>query len=224
MIKKIVSIACMILLISPAIAGIDQGIDKGMTHLSLLGGVAVPASEYKTDGLINGEKLEYGSAAGAYGIQIMHYIAPAFGLGIEFNGQNYSDAEQSISIIGVGKEEQKSSSDIYQFMLAGKVNFAPAAKTRLYLPFGVGFARYTLNLEGIEYDAFGVQVDSGKAHRTSTKPSFYAGLGVETDLNDIFILGFEARYNGFWIDKEKFDNETKYLSNVNLMLKLGVKF
>ena len=82
--KKILYGIILALLFTPAFAGIDTGIDAGMTHVSLLGGFAAPISDYKLT-----SNIEYGDSGPVYGAQIMHYLTPHFGLGAEFNATQY---------------------------------------------------------------------------------------------------------------------------------------
>jgi opacity protein-like surface antigen len=150
-----------------------------------------------------------------YGAQLMYYLIPAFGLGIEFNAANYSEAEIRTQTL-LQDNILKTSGQRYNVMLAGKINIMPSSKTRVYFPIGFGLTHYKGKFEG-----------SGSfAGMTSTETSngtaFYFGLGLEADLNDIFILGFETRYNGFFADKDKFN--TDYLTDLSAMLKLGIKF
>ena len=204
--KKILSgIVCSLLFV-PAFAGIDSGIDAGMTHVSLLGGFAAPITDYKYS-----SNVEYGDSGPVYGAQIMHYLTPHFGLGAEFNATQYQQAEGTRQ-----SRDYKNSADRYAFMLAGKIVFVPQAKTRFYIPFGAGFSRFKGTLKSI--------AEAQDETLTCTKPAFYAGLGVETDLNDIFIFGIEGRYNGFGIDKDKFQTDNSYLDDISLLLKFGIKF
>ncbi len=204
--KKLLSSVLFAFLFMPAFAGIDSGIDAGMTHVSLLGGFAAPVTEYKF-----ASNLEYGDSGPVYGAQIMHYLTPHFGLGAEFNATNYQEAKGTI--LGV---DYKNSADRYAFLLAGKFVFVPEAKTRFYIPLGVGFSRFKGTIKSVA-----AAVDTSTS---STKPAFYAGLGVETDLNDIFIFGIEGRYNAFGIDKDKFNTDNSYLDDIALLLKFGIKF
>ncbi len=215
--KKLLIAAMFCVFLSPAFAGIDQGIDKGMTHISVLGGFAVPTSEYGFSpsdyGLyFDDENFDYGDVGPTYGLQIMHYLTKNIGLGLEFNAANYQKVEYTFSV-GAVSETVKTSADKYSLFLVGKFNFAPDAKTRLYIPVGAGFAKYKGK---VDFDVF------GEEEQSSTKPALYAGLGVESDLNDIFFWGLEARYNHWWMDDDKF-TDTNYLSDISLMLKIGVK-
>lgn len=204
--KKVLGGIILTLLFMPAFAGIDTGIDAGMTHVSLLGGFAAPISDYKLT-----SNIEYGDSGPVYGAQIMHYLTPHFGLGAEFNATNYQEAEGKV--FGI---DYKNSADRYAFMLAGKIVFVPQAKTRFYIPFGAGFNRFKGKVKSV---AAGVD-----GSETCTEPAFYTGLGIETDLNDIFIFGIEGRYNGFGLDKDKFNTDNSYLDDAALLLKFGIKF
>lgn len=208
--KKLFTAAVLCALLTPAFAGIDQGIEKGMTHISVLGGFAVPTTEYGFGP--SGDDFDYADVGGTYGVQVMHYLTKNIGLGLELNGTNYSEAEYTLSV-GSAKNDIKTSANKYSMFLAGKFNFAPDAKTRMYVPLGVGFSKY----KGKIKDDFGVDESE-----SNTKPALYVGLGVESDINDIFIWGFEARYNHWWMDDSKF-HDTSYLSDVSLMLKVGIK-
>lgn len=178
----------------PAFAGIDQGIDKGMIHVSIMGGFAAPISDYEGD-------VAYGGNGPTYGAQIMFHGTQYFGIGAELNMAKFEKEKTA----GVDY-----SADIARFMVAMKFTFAPEAKTRFYIPFGVGMAKYKGKMSGL-------------GDESCTKPAAYAGLGVEADLNDIFIIGGEARYNAWMVDKDKF-GDTDYLSDVSLLLKVGIKF
>lgn len=197
--KKLFLTAVICALFTPAFAGIDQGIDTGMTHLSVLGGFAVPVNEYGS----GANKADYGDIGVTYGAQIIHHLTPYFGLGIEANGTNYGKTDVTVS-----GNKVKYSADKYAFFVAGKINFAPEAKTRFYIPFGAGFVQFKGKMDNLE--------------EKNSKPALFAGVGVESDLNDIFIWGFEARYNHWFMDDSKF-KDTKNLSDVAVLLKLGVK-
>lgn len=192
----------------------DGGIIAGTTLLSVFGGAAKPISKYDSDSGDDG--FEYGNAGETYGAQIMYFLTPVLGLGLEFNGANYRSKEETTTILGLD-QKNTTKADRYSYMLAGRVNLSPSSKTRLYLPFGAGVSYFKGQHE---YEG---TLPSYTETASSTKPSFYAGIGVENDIADIFILGFEARYNGFWLEKDDF-NGTNYLDDVSLLVKLGIKF
>lgn len=177
----------------PALAGIDQGIDKGMVHVSIMGGFTAPITDYEGD-------VAYGGNGPTYGAQLMFHGTEHFGIGAELNMAKFEKEKTA----GVDY-----SADIARFMVAMKFTFTPEAKTRFYIPLGAGMAKYTGKSNGAE--------------ESCTKPAAYAGLGVEADLNDIFIIGGEARFNAWQLDKEKF-GDTEWLSDVALLLKVGIKF
>ncbi len=197
--KKLFITAVVCALFTPAFAGIDQGIEQGMTHLSVLGGFAVPVNEYGS----GNSKLDYGDIGVTYGAQVIHHLTKNFGLGVEANGTNYDKTDVTVS-----GNKVKSSADKYGFFVAGKVNFAPDAKTRFYIPFGAGFVQFKGKIGDVE--------------EKNSKPALFAGVGVESDMNDIFIWGFEARYNHWFMDDSKFA-DTNYLADVSVLLKLGIK-
>ena len=192
--KKLIVLFCTLCVLGlPAFAGIDQGIDKGMIHLSVLGGFTAPITDYDND-------AAFGDNGATYGAQLMLHGTQYFGIGAEFNMAKFEESKTA----GIAY-----SADIARFMVAMKFTFTPEAKTRFYIPLGAGMAKYKGKRGGVE--------------ESCTKPAAYAGVGVEADLNDIFIIGGEARYNIWSLDKEKFGN-TEYLSDVSLLLKVGIKF
>ena len=178
----------------PAFAGIDEGINKGAINLSVMGGFAAPISDYDGD-------VAYGGNGPTYGAQLMLHGTQYFGIGAEINFAKFEKQKSS----GVDY-----SADLTNFMVAMRFTFSPDAKTRFYIPFGVGMAKYKGKMGG--------------SSESVTKPAAYAGLGVEADLNDIFLIGGEARCNGWQLDDEDKFGDTKFLSSVSLLLKVGIKF
>ena len=193
--KKLVVLFCALCVFGlPAFAGIDQGIDKGMIYVSVMGGFVAPVTDYDGD-------VAFGSNGHTFGAQLMFHGTQYFGIGAEINGAKFSD-EKTVGV--------EYSADLTNYMVAMRFTFTPEAKTRFYIPLGVGMAKYKGKMDG--------------ASESVTKPAAYAGLAIEADLNDIFVIGGEARYNAWMIDdKDKF-GDTKYLSDVVLLLKLGIKF
>lgn len=178
----------------PAFAGIDQGIDKGMIYISAMGGFAAPISDYDGD-------IAFAGNGPTFGAQLMFHGSQYFGIGAEVNVTKF--------------EKEKTggfdySADLTNFLVAMRFTFTPETKTRFYIPLGAGMAKY----KG--------KIDSDS--ESVTKPAGYAGLGIEADLNDFLVIGGEARYNAWMLDnKDKF-GDTKYLSDVSLLLKVGIKF
>ena len=81
--KKLAVLFCALCLLGlPAFAGIDQGIDKGMIHLSVMGGFAAPISDYDGD-------IAFGGNGATYGAQLMLHGTQYFGIGAEVNMTNY---------------------------------------------------------------------------------------------------------------------------------------
>ncbi len=193
--KKIAVLFCAFVVLGlPAFAGIDQGIDKGMVYLSVMGGFAAPVTDYENDTAFAGNGPTYGA-------QLMFHATQYFGVGAELNMTKFEKEKTN----GIDY-----SADLSNFMVAMRFTFTPEAKTRFYIPLGAGMAKYKGKADG--------------SSESCTKPAAYAGLGVEADLNDIFFIGGEARFNAWQIDKEKFDDKTEYLSSASLLLKFGVKF
>lgn len=216
--KKFALCALFALFSATSFAGIDQGIDAGMTHISLLGGFASPIASYSYTPPLADAGLDYGDAGCLYGLQFIEYLTPHFGLGAEFTGADYTNSEYTIAS-GGAQDKYTSSAKRYAVMFAGKFIFKPEAKTRIYIPVGAGFSRF----KGKVRKSGTLTAGTGTVQNSSTEPAIYAGIGVETDLNDIFIFGIESRYNMFWVDENKFYN-TDYLTDMSLLFKVGIKF
>lgn len=193
--KKLAVLFCALCVLGlPAFAGIDQGIDKGMVYVSVMGGFAAPVTEYDND-------ADFAGNGPTYGAQLMFHATQYFGFGAEFNMTKFEKEKTA----GVDY-----SADLTNFMVAMRFTFTPEAKTRFYIPLGAGMAKYKGKVDGAE--------------ESCTKPAAYAGVGIEADLNDIFFIGGEARFNAWQIDKDKFDGKTEWLGDAALLLKVGIKF
>lgn len=206
--RQFLSVCAFLALIVPAMAA-DTGIYKNMTHITLLGGAAVPGSQYNNKN-ITGEKLAYGDVGVGYGVQITTFLTSHIGIGLEFSAADYFSKTS-----GLSGQDYKTSADRYNLMLTGRYTFAPEARTRFYIPIGAGVARFKAKLENAV---------TGNLDYVSNKPAFYVGAGIETDLCKLFFIGMEARYNAFWVEKDQFYGNADYLQDINFLLKIGLKF
>lgn len=195
--KKLLLALTIALFSVPAFAGIDEGIDKGMTHAFAIGGVGIPVGDYD----LYPDLPRIGGTGFTYGAQIIHYFIPAIGLGVEFNGVNFPKERTENTMV---KTKRTS------FLAAARLNFNPSSRTRFYIPAGYGTSRIKTTIDGYAV--------------SYSEPVLYAGLGMEADLNDIFVMGFEGRMNIWHVDKKKVPVDDTRTGDAALLLKIGIKF
>lgn len=222
--KKLLVAVFISMLCAWPVAASAQGIQTGDQTVSVFLGGAAPTNEsgikmeYAADRY---EELDWGDAAVSYGVQYMYAVSPYFAFGGEFNGNNFDNADYEVySFLGYDKWESKM--DVYNFMAAGRFTANPQSNTRFYIPFGLGIASAKGTI---------TKTDNGRSQDidgTSTSFAYYVGLGLEGNLNENWILGAEARYQGFQFDNGKYDVDElsgkEDLGFVSVMLKLSYKF
>jgi len=203
--KKFILSICLTVLLMPVFAG---GIRAGQTYVSAFGGAVAPSASYNHQPADADEYLDYGDEGPSYGMQIMHFLTPHFGIGAEVNGTNYLNADYQGQVYHyVSKAER------YSLFIAGRINFNPEGKTRFYIPLGAGYNHF----KGT------IKIGEEEGAQSCNEPAAYGGLGAETDINDTFVFGAEGRYNVFWIDRDKYYH-TKNLSDIAFLVKFGIKF
>lgn len=229
--KKVLAIVFLSVLCAWPAAAQAQGIEAGDQTVSVFLGGAAPVNEsgVKVYTAYSSDELDWGDAAVSYGAQYLYALTPYFAFGAEFNGNNFDDAEydyRAYSGFSSQHYNYQSSMNVYNFMAAGRFTVNPQANTRFYIPFGLGVA----SAKGkIKIDASGVVANgSGEVSGTSTSFAYYIGAGLEGNLNENWILGAEARYQGFQFDNGKYDVDglsgKQDLGFVSVLLKLSYKF
>ncbi|MBT3954770.1 MAG: porin family protein [Elusimicrobiaceae bacterium] len=198
--KKIVLAVLLTLCFSNAFAGIDEGIDAGTKNLFVYGGSAYP---YALE--LNGVETEYGSLGYAFGAQFVYNSKDWLGLGLDFN---YSKADDNLTSTG-----DTTKSQMWTGMFMMKIYLYPEEGVRFYLPLYGGFGNAKIS-------------SSGTTNLNSTETGLAAGtgLGIDFDLNDMWILGVEFRFTRMFIDSfgaNKLNNDFDYS---NGLIKLGYKF
>lgn len=110
----------------------------------------------------------------------------------------------------------KYSTGIATGLITGRVNFFPAQKTRLYVPFGAGLGHMFVKQKFVE---------GSHSTTNSTSWAMMLGLGLEFDIDETIIFGVEGRYNlmdlqdklGHQIGKSRYH----YMTG---MFKIGCRF
>lgn len=194
--RKITVLAAIAMLAAlPVFA--ESAYEKGTIVANIGAGVGIPTNEI--DGP-EGTKETWGKAGFAGEVQGLYFFNEYIAAGAHF-GYNWFGKKEMLKIKG------------YNFMLDGKFIINPEDTYRVYIPAGIGFAKY-------EADA-----DEGGSVKSDLQFAYSAGLGVETNVTPEIIVGFEAKYNG-----TKFKNNDdgieadENLQHVSAMLKVGYKF
>lgn len=237
--KKLTLLAVLLsMLCAWPVAVSAQGIEKGDQMVSVFLGGAAPLqdsgvrSESITGDSVGNSVLDWGDGAGSYGAQYMYALTPHFAIGAEYNGNNFGDAEYEreyfLDIDNWGEDEINSKMNVQNFMVAGRYTFNPQAKTRFYIPLGLGIASSKATFDYSYAERIGglLDRDSSSASKRTTSFAYYVGLGLEGTFNENWIWGVEGRYQAFTFDYGKFSNEygKENLSYFALLFKLGYRF
>lgn len=203
-----------------------EGIEAGSQLASGYLGFGVPLQE---SGIKDGSvELDWGDVSVSYGASYLFFPSEYFGMGVELNGNNFTEAEYTYAI-GSEYGKVKSSMNVYNYMLAFRANVNPQNRVRFYVPFGFGLtsAKGKLKING--YEAGEGYFDE-ELSGTTNSFGYFIGAGVEADLGESnWVLGGEIRYSGFKFDTDKYYNDgdgfgKKNYSYLSFMAKVGYKF
>ncbi|WP_424245492.1 opacity protein-like surface antigen [Elusimicrobium posterum] len=179
-------------------AGIDYGLETGMTKIGIYGGASMPVTDWE-DGSTD---YKPGDTGYMFGAEIIRNFNPVFAMGVDVGYMNHGGKE-------VGSTGTEVKSNVLSAHVMGRINFFAEQATRIYIPFGAGLSRFEA-----EAVPGGSEDESGF--------SFVGGVGVEFDLSPVWTMGMEGRYFYMPIDDDKFGNDS--FDSFNIMLKLGARF
>lgn len=234
--KRRMLILCLAIGLIGAVPLGAQSLQKGDQMVSgfVGAGGALGNSGVKTTSQLTGnatDTLDWGDESVSYGVQYLYALSPYFAIGAEYNGNRFDGSTyEEYSYWGSPKEQEiiDPDMDVHNFMAAGRFTFNPGAKTRVYIPFGVGVARAkaTLDYSLDKVNGGVLQHTSGSQDESNTSFTYYVGLGVESHFSPHWLWGLEARYQAFEFDYGKFNDEwnKKTLDYVSILLKVGYKF
>ena len=179
----------------------------------------------------NTDNLDWGDESVSYGVQYVYALSPYFAFGAEYNGNRFDGASYEEYFYWGSPKEQESidqDMDVHNFMAAGRFTFNPGAKTRVYVPFGLGVARAKATISySLDMVENGLLTHTASSQDESTASfTYYIGLGVESHFSPHWLWGLEARYQAFEFDYSKFNDEwnKKTLDYVSILFKVGYKF
>lgn len=185
----------------------QEGIKAGDIYINALAGAAATAGSYNYKPADADSNLDFGEAGPSYALQAVYFPSGFWGIGAEASGTFYQNNDyQGTSFHYVTWAKR------FALMLVSRLNFNPQGTTRFYIPLGAGF----------NYFKGTIKAADGQTAQSSSEPSFYAGLGFETDISKNFAFGAEGRYNMFLLDMDKF-HHTRDLSDIALLVKIGFK-
>lgn len=195
----------------------NGGIRAGDWLFSVYGGGGAYTKGEKE---INGsETLRYSGVtmwnAGLSGLYFLNpYIGLGLGLELDKSLSGGDKGEEDYSLGGVGWGYEKSRLCLQKLMLLGRLNLNPRYSTRVYIPFGLGYARVEDKIKGHIYSSGYFYPLGGSI--TSNEIVYFIGLGLEFDLSQRVSLGVEGRYNSF-----KYNSSN--MTYLNGLLKVNVK-
>lgn len=198
--KKILLGMLFALCFTNAFAGIDEGIDAGTKNLFIFGGTAYPHNIK-----INGVESEYGDLGPAFGAQFIYNSRDWFGLGLDFNYSKSGTKSTSST--------DSTKSQMWTGMVMARINLWPQSGVRFYLPIGGGFGQAKISSSGSSNTSF-----------EETDFALATGLGLDFDLNDMWIFGVEFRFTRIFVDKFGTNNVDNGFDYSNTFLRLGYKF
>lgn len=168
-------------------------------------GFSIPTS--KTDEFYGYDvNKKWGETGISYGLQALYSLTSHFSLGLEFNALDFG--AKDIEIRGVEIKDVKVREQLY--MLASRIYFNHTKQIRAYIPLGIGLAHIEGSISPI---------NKLKAHDNSL--ALYAGLGVETNLDEHTVVGLEGRFNHAEWDKEHIEANIQHF---NVLARIGYKF
>lgn len=197
-----------------------EGIEAGSQLASGYLGFGVPLQE---SGIKDGSvELDWGDVSVSYGASYLFFPSEYFGMGVEINGNNFTEAEYDVYASG-WHGKLKTSMNVYNYMLAFRANVNPQNRVRFYVPFGFGLTSAKGKIKGEDY------FDDDLSGTTNSF-GYFVGAGVEADLGESnWVLGGEIRYSGFKFDTDKYADDgdgfgKKNYSYLSFMAKVGYKF
>lgn len=234
--KKQLFILCLAIAFIGAVPGYAQALQKGDQMVSAmvgfggaLGNSGVKAYSELTDRPT--DNLDWGDESVSYGVQYMYALSPYFAFGAEYNGNRFDGATYEEYFYWGSPKEQETidpDMDVHNFMAVGRFTFNPAAKTRIYIPFGLGVAsaKATLDYSLDKVSGGTLHHWEGSQNERTTSFTYYIGLGLESHLSTQWLWGLEARYQAFEFDYGKFNDEwnKKTLDYISVLLKVSYKF
>lgn len=208
------------LMVCCAASAFAQGMMGPQTRASVFVGAAGPMNRSGLKAF--GQELDWGSAAVGYGASVLRFVTPWLAVGAEYNAQRFSWAEYNyFQQDDVAQINAKTRLD--NWLAAGRMYFNAEESVRWYLPVGLGVARAQ---ERVRVEENGLFLRSFQS--ASTSFTYYAGLGVEGDLSEVWTLGIEGRFASFWFNNRELGwpgaGGHKRRDYLSLLVALGYKF
>lgn len=232
-------ILCLGLLAAVPASAAATGLKTGTQMFSVFVGSSSPtnrSSVYYNDiseDNFGREKLEWaGDSAFLYGAQYLVELGPYFAIGVEGSGNNFGkDNLERLTMSGLRdwtKGQITSYMDVYSLMLAARLSTSAQLPVRFYIPFGFGWAYATQTFELEETGMTGGTPYSRSRSDRDTQQSvtYYVGVGLEMDLAEHWLLGFEMRYQAFGFEYGDMNPawDKKTLGFLSGLIRVGYKF
>lgn len=180
----------------------SQTINLYSPKLSILAGMAFPTTK-----AYEKWNLGYGDAAFSFGVQFMPIVSDYFNVGIEGNFSKYSESTVLISNTAYSSETED-----FTLFLSSQIYLTSDKLERVYIPFGAGIINSAVEITGKNY--YGTATENFK----DTSFSFYVGLGVQGQINEVVDIGVEGRYTWSKLSDKGFSSDHNFIS---VLLKLS---
>lgn len=173
----------------------ESAYEKGTVVANIGAGVGIPTNK------IEGEK--WGKTGFAGEVQGLYFFNEYIGAGAHF-GYNWFGEENGLKIKG------------YNIMADGKFVINPEDTYRVYIPVGIGVAKYKADAS---FGGMSGTIDSDMTF------AYNAGVGVETNITPEIIIGVEGKFNATKFKNDDNGNDVDQdLQYVTAMVKIGYKF
>ncbi|MBR5609571.1 MAG: outer membrane beta-barrel protein [Elusimicrobiaceae bacterium] len=194
----------------------NEGLSAGNSLFSVNLGGNFPFSTTDEKDMY-GEDIEWGDYGLQFGAQYLFFISDNLALGFDFQRADFEETSFDLQYRDaygtvIGTEELKIKTKTNNFMLAGRINILSNGDERLYVPIGIGVSQIKGKLKG----------PGGSISLNDSSLSGYFGLGVEADINQNFIFGFEGRINFSNFKKNSYDMDYN-INYFSLLAKIGFK-
>ena len=180
----------LVIPLSVAAEGIEAGQNKVNLYLETAFGLDRSGVEFT-----EGKDYAWGDVGFGMGLSYFYFPSPYIGLGIDggikgFRGSNVTEWEHH----GHHWDCEETELSLQQFQLLGatRLYLNPGSRARFYVPLGAG-----ISIVNADIDYTGDHHYSYEENYSTTSFTYYAGLGLEFEVSNGLVFGFEARYNAF---------------------------
>lgn len=208
-----------------------EGIEAGQSLVSVAVGAAIPMQKsgvyVEEDSENVSEELRWAKAGIASELSYTYFVNEYVGVGLALGNGMFFDKKTSFAYSGGSTENIKTKMNTWSALITGRFNVNPQSAVRFYIPLGLGYMRAKGTIKDTWVDGEDTESDTMSARSNSF--GWFAGLGVETDITENWLVGAELRYTAFRFDTNKYMEEEPFGGSRgygygSVMLKAGYRF